>query len=83
MAALGLPSVGQRLGLQLQVEAGVLGGPGGAEGGAAGGNNLEAGPATSLSVAWGRGDSLKHNIERREERVVKLMTQYASQPPCR
>ena len=47
VAALGLPSVGQRLGLQLQVEAGVLGGPGGADGGAAGGNNLEAGPATS------------------------------------
>ena len=52
VAALGLPSVGQRLGLQLQVEAGVLGGPGGTEGGAAGGNNLEAGPGTSHSVAW-------------------------------
>ena len=47
VAALGLPCVGQRLGLQLQVEAGVLAGPGGAQGGAAGGNNLEAGPATS------------------------------------
>ena len=54
VAGLGLPSVGQGLGLQLQVEAGgagVLGGPGGTEGGAACGNNLEAGPETSHQVS--------------------------------
>ena len=48
VAGLGLPSVGQRLCLQLQVEAGgVLGRARGGEGRAAGGNNREAGPATS------------------------------------
>ena len=54
VTGLGLPSVGQGLGLQLQVEAGgagVLGGPGGTEGGGACGNNLEAGPETSHQVS--------------------------------
>ena len=53
VTGLGLPSVGQRLGLQLQVEAGagVLGGPGGTEGGGACGNNLEAGPEISHQVS--------------------------------
>ena len=60
VASLALPSVGQRLSLQLQGEAGVLAGPGGTEGGAAGGNNLEAESVTSEGQMGSWGTVLQH-----------------------